>query len=289
MTRGICKLVLGVLLGFSAESYGDPARVLILYPQADEPLHHLYIETIKGIESKVKPVDAVELPDDNINLLAELNRRQPDKFIALGKRIADSIKNTPYQNRTIAGWVVLKPPDMAGVSLALEAKTISQQLQQAASFIHKVFVVQEQSRPVIAIPSTESSTTPKMIFREGQDMTATIRLLGNLVETEAIPGEAILIPANLPANILFEIAKIAWNRKIILLSTNLAHLENGILMAFYPDETALGQQLGEMIKQDRLTSDNLKSSKAGINLKVAQHLGITIEPAKLDLFAVKLP
>ena len=50
-------------------------------------------------------------------------------------------------------------------------------------------------------------------------MTATIRLLGNLVETEAIPGEGILIPANLPANILYEIAKIAWTRKIILLST----------------------------------------------------------------------
>lgn len=120
-------------------------------------------------------------------------------------------------------------------------------------------------------------------------MTETIRLLGTLIETEAIPGEAVMIPANLPANILFEIAKIAWNRKIILLSTNLAYLENGALMVFYPDEFALGQQLGELAKQNRFNRENLQSAKTGLNLKVAQHLGITIEPPKLDQFSVKVP
>ncbi len=290
MTSGICKLALCFLLGFGIEAWADPPRVLILYPQADEPLHSLYIDTIKGVESKISSVDKLELQDDNAdtNLLTELNRRKPDKIIALGKRIADSINNTPYQSRTLAGWVLLKPPN-AGVSLVMEAEAFSQQLQQAAPFIHKVYVVQEQSRQSIASQTINPSSKPTLIVREGQDMIATIRLLGNLAETEAIPGEAILVPANLPANILYEIAKIAWTRKIILLSTNVAHLENAVLMVFYPDEIALGQQLGEMVQQDRLTYAYLKTAKAGLNLKVAQHLGINIERAKLNHFAVTVP
>ena len=289
MTRGICKLVLFFILGFCHESYGDPARVLVLYPKTDEPLHSLFKGTIKGIESTINPVEVSEIPNDNRNLLEELNRRKPDKIIALGKRIADNLQNSAYKDRTLAGWLFLNKEEQPGISLTLNSEFFSRQLSQTAPFINKVYVVQEATHQSIASPSINLSSKPTLIFREGQDMTTTIRLLGTLVETEAIPGEAVMIPANLPANILFEIAKIAWNRKVILLSTNLAHLENGALMVFYPDEFALGQQLGELAVQNRFSHENLQSAKTGVNLKVAQHLGITIEPPKLDLFSVKVP
>lgn len=289
MIRGICKLVLILFLGFCCESYGDPARVLILYPQAEEPLHSLFAGTIKGIESKVNPIEAVEIPHDKTALLEELNRRKPDKIIALGKRITDSIQNTIFRDRTLAGWVFLNPKELPGVSLALDSDSFYRKLSQVAPFIQKVYIVQENSHQSITNQPVAPSANWLLIFREGQDMTQTIRLLGTIVETEAMPGEAIMIPPNLPANILFEIAKIAWNRRIILLSTNLAHLENGVLMAFFPDETGLGQQLGDMVMQNRSINEYLKSAKAGLNLRVSQHLGITIEPAKLDLFSVKVP
>ncbi len=289
MTRGICKLVLFFILGFCHESYGDPARVLVLYPKTDEPLHSLFKGTIKGIDSTINPVEVSEIPNDNSDFLEELNRRKPDKIIALGKRIADTLEQTPYKDRTLAGWMFLNSKERHGISLALDSAFFSQQLSQIAPFINKVYVAQEATHQSIARPAINPSSKPTLIFREGQDMTETIRLLGTLVETEAIPGEAFMIPANLPANILFEIAKIAWNRKIILLSTNLAHLENGALMVFYPDEFALGQQLGELIKQNQFRHENLKLAKTGLNLKVAQHLGITIKPTQLDKFSVKVP
>jgi ABC-type uncharacterized transport system substrate-binding protein len=119
-------------------------------------------------------------------------------------------------------------------------------------------------------------------------MTATIRLLGHLVEEEATTSDAVLIPANLPSNIFYEIAKIAWDRKIILLSTNLAHLENGVLMAFYPDPEGLGEQLGVLANTGKFEFENLKAVTAGLNQRVAQHLNIEIEASKLDLFSVKL-
>ena len=289
MTRGICKFVLFLILGFSHESYGDPARVLVLYPKTDEPLHSLFTGTIKGIESTIDQVEVLETSNEKNDFLEELNRRKPDKIIALGKRIADKLQHSDYRNQTLAGWLFLNDQGQTGISLALDSEFFSRQLSQIAPFINKVYVVQEASHQSIASPAINPSSKLTLIFREGQDMTATIRLLGTLVETEAIPGEAVMIPANLPANILFEIAKIAWNRKIILISTNLAHLENGVLMVLYPDEFVLGQQLGELAKQNRVIRENLKSAKAGLNLKVAQHLGITIEPTQLDQFSIKVP
>jgi len=119
-------------------------------------------------------------------------------------------------------------------------------------------------------------------------MTATIRLLGHLAEEEATTSDAVLIPANLPSNIFYEIAKIAWDRKIILLSTNLAHLESGVLMAFYPDPEGLGEQLGTLSNTGKFEFENLNAVTAGLNQRVAQHLNIEIEASKLELFSVKL-
>jgi hypothetical protein len=109
-----------------------------------------------------------------------------------------------------------------------------------------------------------------------------------LVETEATSGDAVMVPANLPDNIFYEIAKIAWDRKITLLSTNLAHLEGGVLMVFYPDEVGLGEQLGALATTDNPGFENLKTVNVGLNQRVAQHLNMAIEPAKLTQFSVTL-
>ena len=119
-------------------------------------------------------------------------------------------------------------------------------------------------------------------------MVSTIRLLGQLVEQDATTSDAVLIPANLPGNILFEITKIAWDRKIILLSTNLSHLESGVLMVFYPDEEKLGEQLGNLANNSKPGFENLQSVNAGLNQRVAQHLDIAVEASVLDQFSVKL-
>jgi hypothetical protein len=73
-----------------------------------------------------------------------------------------------------------------------------------------------------------------------------------------------------------------------LLSTNLSHLESGVLMVFYPDEEKLGEQLGNLAQNKNTGFENLQSVNAGLNQRVAQHLNIAIDASVLNQFMVKL-
>jgi len=289
MAKGIYKLFLLFLFGICFIAHAKEPLVLIAYPAVEEPLHSIYASVIKGIEKKVSHTEHFEVPEDINNLQSDIDKHHPDKIIALGKRVADAALKTTYRKKTLVGMVYSNPDESPGVSLALDSQGLAKQLSQLAPFIKKVYAVQESSHPVITLNAADTpTTTPPIIIKVGDDMVNTIRLLGQLVEQDATTSDAILIPANLPGNILFEITKIAWDRKIILLSTNLSHLESGVLMVFYPDEEKLGEQLGSLVKNSKPGFENLQSVNAGLNQRVAQHLNITIGESVLNQFSVKL-
>ncbi|MDP1773609.1 MAG: hypothetical protein Q8L15_15160 [Methylobacter sp.] len=288
MKPWICRQLGGLFFLVSCSLYGQASPVLIVYPQAEEPLHRIYASIIQGIEHKVSNTELLELPEGTHDAQSELDRHHPNKIIALGKRVADTIGLSSYRGQTLVGMVHSNPSDTVGVSLALDSQDFAKRLVHLAPSIKRVFAVQEHTHPAITSSPVGSVLTPAIIIREGGDMTATIRLLGHLVEEEATTLDAVLIPANLPSNIFYEIAKIAWDRKIILLSTNLAHLESGVLMAFYPDPEGLGEQLGTLANSGKFEFENLNAVTAGLNQRVAQHLNVEIEASKLKLFSVKL-
>lgn len=289
MVKGIYKFYLLFLFGICFIAHANEPLVLITYPAVEEPLHSIYASVIKGIEKKVGHTERLEVPEATKEIQGDIDKHHPDKIIALGKRVADATLKSTYRNQTVIGMVYSNPNESPGVSLALDSQRLASRLSQLAPFIKKVYAVQESSHSTITMTSPDTSiTTPPVIIKEGSDMVSTIRLLGQLVEQEATTSDAILIPANLPENILFEITKIAWDRKIILLSTNLSHLESGVLMVFYPDEERLGEQLGTLAKNNKQVFENLQTVNAGLNLRVAHHLTVEIEASALNQFSVKL-
>jgi hypothetical protein len=289
MTKGIYKLCQIFLLGICYNAHAKEPLILIAYPAVEEPLHSIYASVIKGIEKRVSHAEHLEVPDNTNNLQSDIDKHHPDKIIALGKWVADAALKTTYQNKILVGMVHSNPDESPGVSLALDSQGLAKRLSQLAPFIKKVYAVQERSHPAISLNATDTPITiPPIIIKEGGDMVSTIRLLGQLVEQDATNSDAVLVPANLPGNILFEITKIAWDRKIILLSTNLSHLESGVLMVFYPDEEKLGEQLGSLANKSKPGFENLQSVNAGLNQRVAQHLNIAIDTSVLNQFTVKL-
>ncbi len=288
MKTWTCKQLGWLLLAFSCTLYGKEPQVLIVYPQVEEPLHSLYSSIIKGISHKIGTAEHLEVPDGTGELQTEFDRRHPDLIIALGKQVADTALKSSYRDKILVGMVHANPSGSPGVSLALDSQGLANRLSQLAPFIKRVYAVQEHNHLAITGLQQDPATTPPVIVREGEDMITTIRLLGQLVEQEATTSDAVLVPANLPGNILFEITKIAWDRHIILLSTNLAHLESGVLMVFYPDEIGLGEQLGVLANAIKPGFESLKSVNTGLNQRVAQHLKLTFEAPALEQFSVTL-
>lgn len=286
MMRWISRsVVLGILFSGIASA---KESVLVVYPENEVPLQPIYEAVMTGIEHQVGHTEQLALPPDTQNIQAFVKPYHPDQIIALGKTAADAMIQSGYPAQLRVGMLAFKPPDYLGVSLTLDSSHLAQQLKQLAPFIKRVFVVQDTRHPAVSANKATAPSKPEIVIREGEDMIATIRLLGHLVEEEATASDAVMMPANLPNNILYEIARIAWDRHIILLSTNLYHLENGALMVLYPDPIALGEQLGSQIIKKTAISENLQSVNAALNKLIARHLNIDFDAATLSHFAVTI-
>ncbi len=286
MRTGIYKELLFCLLFISSPSDGKEPRIVVAYPVSDTTQALTYSHVIDGIEKVLGPTELLEVPEGADTVQTQLNRFNPDKVIVLGKRVAVAINKTAYPKPVLVGLAHFTPSEYSGVSLALDSRSLCTQLSRFLPAVKRVIVVQQAGHQ--AIVPVVNETSPTLELREGSDQLATIRLLGHLVGEEATASDAVFIPANLPIDMLYEVAKVAWDKKIILLSTNLAQLDTGTLMGFYPDELALGVQLGQLALQIKPGYEGIKGIRLALNKKVAQHLGIYFDPATLDLIPVKI-
>lgn len=303
MMRWIFRALLFAFALFLCGTAYCKVPVLVVYPEADASLQHIYNAVITGIDHQVGSTTQLILTPDMNNLQASLDHLQPEHIIALSKTAAEAVRHSSYHDRLWVGMMAFTHPDYRGVSLTLDSKRLAQQVAQFAPFIKRFFVVQEarnlsvilndkaaasSSKAIKFKPANENSNEPDVIIREGVDMITTIRLLGHLVEQEATTRDAVLLPVNLPNDILYEISRIAWDRHIILLSTNLYHLENGALMVLYPDPVALGEQLGLLVAKKNAQSESLQGLKAALNKLIARHLNLDFDEEALQHFEVTI-
>lgn len=286
MRKAICKVIqVGIIL-FSSLVFAKDPQVTVVY-SASALVNPAYARVIEGIERVIPHAQRLEVAGDNVNLQALLDSNRPDKVIALGKVVVDSIYKTSFREQAFAGLTYFKPNDYSGVGLALDNRVLTENLSKLLPSIKRFFIVQQAHYQTIDYTPSDLRLSPLIEVREGADSLDTIRVLGRLLE-EASATDAIFIPANLPTNILYEVAKVAWDRKVILLSTNLSHLEDGALIAAYPDDTALGEQLGRLVSRPGPIYESVKGIRFALNRRVAQHLAIEFDPAALGYFSLKI-
>lgn len=265
-------------------------NTLAIVYQKNALQHQAFSQVIAALEKKHSHAQVIEIPDVSDSSPWQLPSYPPHaKLIALGSPVVQYLSKTYSQNQLIAGLMYFKASQFHGVSLALEGSSVIQHIVHFLPSINRLFIIQNSSLQAIdtqSIPNTSSIQKPKMIVREGSDMIATIRLLGHCVEEEATINDAIVIPADLPNNILFEIVKIAWDRKITLLSVNITHLDSGVLMILYPDYERLSDQLSRMTVTPAF--ENTKFLSVALNNRIAQHLDLNFDQPLLNQFEIIL-
>ncbi len=291
MSRRISKalLCLWLLLTYCTVP-AQERHVLVLYPAAIPPLDSIYAATIKGIKTKVNPLSLIEIPENAsfADVQASLDQQRPDNIIALGNQAAEFIHQSPYRSQALIGLVYFSAAEYPGVSLRLDSQVLASHLQRLTPTIKRVMIVENSTHPILQQNLSATVSKPLLEIRTGNNLMATLRILGQLLEQEAQPDDAILIPADIPKDILYEASKMAWHKNIMLLSTNLSHLEYGVLMTFNPNLLALGAQLGDMLNQQAVTYEPVKTVDIALNKRVAQHLDIQFDPSVLNSFSLVL-
>lgn len=295
MRSEICKyLVIACLIAMQiADSacWADSTRTLIIYPNVNAPAQRIYASIIEGIK-QTSPLSESLAVDKNIQsaqLEVSLKKINPGKIIALGRTLAEKIKQTDYRNKMIVAATLFDPAEYPGVSLSIDSRVLHKKIKLLLPLVKKVFVFDDLIQPSITLYPENLKGQPLFTPLYHKDPLINARTLWKLLDKEASTSDAILLPSNLDRDILYELAQLAWEKKIILLSTNLAQLKEGVLMTFYPDNLGMGRQIGSfVIKHNNQGYQTLAHIHVALNPSIAKHLGLEFSADALSQFRLQV-
>lgn len=300
-------LLLTVLIG--AQLLAPPARadnVAVLYPEIREPYRQLFLSIVDGVRAsyrgQVVPYEMKANSTDDA-LPAWLAEHRIDAVIALGNRGVAALSNVPPTLPAVVGAVLLNPdhqPRM-GISLAPSPHRLLSQLQQLQPKVRTVYIIHPPG------PGTWLLDRARIAAKE---------LQLNLVELPADGVQALAqryrdtLPKmrsdhdalwiaydgrGLDSALLEQVLETAWKQRLLVFSSNLVDVKRGALFALYPDNEAMGRQLGLLatrVQRDPNTVGGIEpadSLLSAVNLRTADHLGLSFSAPIRKGFSLTFP
>jgi hypothetical protein len=268
------------IICFPITALSKELTVLVAYSKTSLEKHPIYTSVIKGIEKNLS-TEILELNDDELDYQQKLDRIHPDRIIALGKQVIQSIDKTTYVDKMIAGLMFFDPSNYRGVSLTIDNSVIEQQVTALLPEIHKIYVLQQENNQ--SIYSRQNSA--HLEFKDYPDLLDAVRACSDIIE-QSDSSVALILPPNTSPNILFGLAKLAWDKNVVLISTNLTHLDAGVMMVLFPDAEATGEELASLAKLINPKGQYTKNIKIALNSRVAQHLSKEFTQKQKDKFSI---
>lgn len=290
---------MGLLLWLAcplAGAAGGPA-VGVVYPDIREPFRSVFMNIAKGIGDTLGEEPKLLPLDDSEGIAAVRGWAQGEDvrtIIALGSRgpmISDALAESfPVLVGAVHMSPELQEKKYSGISLSPDPSLLLERLRQFAPAVRRVTVVYHREREQWMIDQAADSA----------------RKLG--IELNAVPVDRLQEAVNAYSVVLNEqrsgtdalwlsqdsavldeqailpmILREAWNKKLIVFSSNPAHVRRGVLFALYPDNYDMGVSLGTMALgtlSDGAPAANpqgirmLRDVAIALNIRTANHMGL---------------
>ena len=277
----------------------DQSRIAIIYPQTSGAYKILFDEIVHGIEAELgdADIDRIEISDnaDAEMLIERLSRQEADVLIALGSR-SYTLAAALHSNKPLIAGALHISPDLdksiSGVSLLPNPKLIFERVRTLSPKSTRVAIIYDvRSEEWFAKLAKQEARAfgIKVSLHEAQNVSDATRHYFNLIRYGNPATDVIWISPSsrlVSENAWPRFVEESWRRRFTLVSGNLSHAETGALFALYPDPKALGRRLAE-ISRNRLDTPNtppkiepLGQTKAALNVKIADHLGLTLSDAE---------
>ncbi len=287
----------------------DSPVVGVVYPDIREPYRGVFLNIVEGIEAELgTEVKRYALPEDySPDTVSDwLGKERIAKVVALGSRGLRAATELPKDVAVVVG-AVLNAPDAVQfpvVTLHPEPAVLFDRLLQLAPGLSRVTVVYNPQRTgwLMERASTAAKArglTLTLIPAQGR-REAALRYRDVLDRVGEGPMEAVWLlqdPSTLDARtVLPLILKEAWNKKLVVFSSNPAYVKRGVLFALYPDNVAMGRTLGQMVSRGQ-GADSLKISGGlplrdlliAVNVRTADHLGLELTSRQKRAFDLVFP
>ena len=287
-----------LLFAFAGPLQADSPTTGVLYPDIREPFRSVFLSIARGVSDELgkdASLRAISDEDSAEDIRTWVERNGIRSLIALGSRgrhLSDELGETVP---VILGAVHMSP-DLEetryyGIALSPDPALLLQRLKTLAPAVRRVTVVYhrerdnwmiERARRATERMGIELNAVPVDKLQEAAGAYRTV-LGAQASSTEALwltQDSAVLDEQAVLPMILRE----AWDRKLIVFSTNPSHVRRGILFALYPDNYRMGRSLGEMAalahrQQARRNQaprgmELLQDLSMAFNVRTAGHLGI---------------
>ncbi len=282
--------------------------IAVLYPELDEPYRGIFAKIIEGIEAQVgAPVTSFALNGSSSaqEIVANLKRQNIKVVIALGRQGMKAASALEQEIGLVAGAVV-SPPTGDGrsfsvVSLAPDPKMLFERLKNFMPDVRRVIVVFDPKQNAWLMRLARDAARSQGLELQAievADVKGAARVYQEVLASADPKKDALWLPQDSTAveesSILPLILESAWNRSLAVFSSNVTHVQRGVLFSLYPNNIALGRQLATSALS--LPSGNaasvvpMKDALLAVNIRTASHLGLQLsshQPAFDLVFPVR--
>jgi putative ABC transport system substrate-binding protein len=270
--------------------------VAVYYPKVREPYRSVLEEIINGIGqgmewalhqhaiTKNSKEDEVVV-SDNVEC---------DVVIGLGRSGLQAVSTAKVP--AVVGGVLVQPGEMSditGVSLMPDPKELFARLKHFVPSIETVFVIYNAGNTgqLIKVASMEAkSQGMNLMPLEASSLQKAVVMYRSVLEKMNSRSDALWLlhdPLTVDSDTVLPIVlEEAWNRKLVIFSSQAAHVKNGVLFSVYPNNIDLGKRLGKMA-QDCMMNKCIDSKMlllqdlyTAVNIRTATRLNIKVHPRR---------
>jgi len=287
-----------------------PGSIAVIYPDIGEPYRSIFSQIIEGIEGKSKtrvmsfPVGANQSAQE---LAAELRQQNVQMVIALGRNGLKAASGLDRSIGIVVGGVLSVAENetrgMSVHSLAPDPALLFERLKGLMPSIRRVFVVYDPRRNGWLIQLAREAARSQgleLVAQEALDLKSAMRFYQDDLASADPKRDALWLPQDLvtvdeSAALPFVLQE-AWNRSLVVFSSNVAHVKRGALFSLYPNNVELGRNLaGAALAQLSSGSQGgramvpLKEVLMAVNVRTADHLGLGLGQRQKLAFDLVFP
>ncbi|MCB1821336.1 MAG: hypothetical protein KDI73_07115 [Candidatus Competibacteraceae bacterium] len=303
MSLLLTSAVSGVVVGATSRV------VAVLYPETDTPYRKIFADILSGIEQGLttEVVRLYALPEaPNVPVLRRwLEQQAPAVVITLGRVPTETYERLGLKTPRVIGALDASPQtrsNVAGVGLAVDPALLFATLKQLAPAKQRVWVVFDPTydRWLMGLARTAATALDlKLEPLEARDLRESIQQFHHIFQAADPATDVIWLVADTgiidSETILPAVIEKSWQRRLLVFSNSLLHVNRGVLFALYPDHIALGHRLAELASRVLRTPNTpssievLRAVKRALNLKIAAHLDLDIHRNTERKFDLVLP
>lgn len=294
----LCGLLLATcgLLWQQGAVAAEQRCITVFYPEVREPYRTVLEEIMTGIEEGTAWKVQRRPVADDAPANASAVGTSCTAAIGLGRTGLNVVAALSGRVPVVAGAVLNQPgasTDFPVVSLVADPGALILRLKHFLPKVKKVAVVYNPDTHGRFIAMAEGSARSMGIVLEthpATDLRNAVPRFKAILDSTTGESTALWLlrdPATVDNRVVLPmVLEESWKRRIVVFSSQPAHVKNGVLFSVYPDNHGLGRRLAALAERcgaGECSSTQvmaLEDVRTAVNLRTAARLGIEVDPRR---------